>query len=1128
VEGRPHKICRREHRRLRFEKPKRGGSDFFRATLFQSRNGGKKHTARASGTLTSAALPFLPTTVAGDENDSYVLPFEEESKQPILGQRPHSSSDSTSPQKKKAEKALRRSVERLLGRTEKKDKTGRTSADESRHRAPGNHSASMDLSFDSRSHVSQVSHGADSHAAALAGIQGDTRYSRSAMLRRSIVKKRMSERKGHKSTHSKEKHVVAAKQPPEVKAALPVVTKNDPPAEPLAPAKAEEKASPTRKEPSASTRSPTGKEASTSTRRKQSSKHNSDARTKETELKVARKLVSPISQLSNPSGVASLSSHEWESDSQSTRSSYTFESNDLSSATPQSIIAPRPDIVQNILAINMKAFGCVAQSFDTLFHEHEYTYDESDRESVGRDHLVKTSKAKVDHDTADDSTFSTDQTHNRTTAIPLLSRPSSSLPAKSILKKKVPLAMERKIVPRVPPTSLLAEESPDPASPIKRNRSHEELATESMVNAVQSWFVKKKMTQTVSFSTEEIAVPVGEGATATSAPALAAAEASNGPSMNSEVTANAKIEDEKDAKPEYSDLPTESQPRSNSKTPDEAEADKPTFWTDLEPRTNTKTSDEVEVGKPTFWTDFGRKEKRGRAGWLSREQKKPEPPAKASKDEKIGDKTKSEVTLDAAEEPSSSRNVVYVQSVPVDTDKDAPSSPRPPKPSSTSVNSGMLTPKRTSGKSAHPKSKQNRRRSPSPMRGILTALRFRRPNLLNDETVPEDSGLKTTIVIAANNDHGTTPVHQDEDSIITESSTAETTRSPSPLLDSETKTSFCSADFLRSQCLVFRLEEPEAQQRLCGAASFQNLPGADIVDPVILGIQDQIDSFMAGLTGARTDQCLMQTPSTDERMSKIGEEEKEGSLCAQMGVVQDTNKTVRSEEELRDFIGNYREELKLDVDKSSPVDSMGDVIAKAATNFAAMTPGPELLLQYHEPERTVTEVKVKSFAHSEEKEEATDILPVVEDIQSPLQEPPKSTDVTETPELFHQSLVLSFSPQEEAKVADEESKTSWVAFNSTVAFDKAFGKKPKLLDRLSRLGTLDNGESKVSTPDGSPQKNRDRSSRRSSRRLPQQSAKAAKPPTPRRPAYQVAELPLLREEETVLTMGNDLDFVAYS
>jgi hypothetical protein len=1002
--------------------------------------------------------------VSGDENESYVLPFEEESKQPILGQRPHSSSDSTSPQKKKAEKVLRRSVERLLGRIEKKDKTGLTSADESRQRAPGNHSASMDLSRDGRSTVSQVSQGADSQGAALAGIQGDTRYSRSAMLRRSIVKKRMSERKGRKATPSKEKHVVATKQPPEVKAAQPVVTKKEPLAEPQAPAKAEKPKAPTRKEPKASSRNPTLKEASTSTRRKQFTKHSSDARTKETELKVARKLVSPVSQLSNPSGVASVSSHEWESDSQSTRSSYTFESNDFSSA-----FAPRADIVQNILAINMKAFGFVAQSFDTLFHEHVYTDDESDRESVGRDRLVKTSKAKADHDTADDSTFSTDQTYNRTTAIPPLSRPSNSLPAKSILKKKAPHAMEREKVPRVPPTSLLAEESADPTvSPIKRRRSHEELATESMVNAVESWFGKKKITQTVSFS-------------------------------DSEVAAIVKIEDQKDAKPEYSDLPTESQPRSNSNTPDEAEAeaDKPTFWTDLEPRTNTKTSDEVEVGKTTFWTDFpmaklpkfatgGRKEKRGRAGWLSREQKKPEPPAKASKDEKIGDKKKSEVTLDAAEEPSSSRNVVYVQSVPVDTDKDAPSSPRPPKPSSTSVNSGMLMPKRTSGKSAHPKSKQNRRRSPSPMRGILTALRFRRPNLLNDETVPEDSGLKTTIVIAANNDHGATPAHQDEDSIITESSTAETTRSPSPLLDSETKTSFCSTDFLQSQCLVFRLEEPEAQQRLCGAASFQNLPGADIVDPVILGIQDQIDSFMAGLTGALTDQCLMQAPSTDEQMKKIDEEEKEGSLCAQMGVVQDTNKTVRSEEEtLLDFIENYQEELKLDVDKSSSVDSMGDVIAKAATNFAAMTPGPELRLQYHEPEPTVTEVKVESFGHSEseEKEEATDILPVVEDIQSTLQEPPKSTDVTETPEVFHQSLVLSFSPQEEAKVADEEtnteeSQTSWVAFNSTVAFDKTFGKKPKLLDRLSRLpvGTLDNGESKVSTPDGSPQrKNRDRS-----------------------------------------------------
>jgi hypothetical protein len=157
----------------------------------------------------------------------------------------------------------------------------------------------------------------------------------------------------------------------------------------------------------------------------------------------------------------------------------------------------------------MKAFGFVAQSFDTLFHE-VYSFEESDKESVG-DSLVK-SKTKADIDTADDSSISTGQTNNRGRPVPppVLARPpSNSLPANSILKKKAPnplkYSMERESVPSVSNASL-SEEAPDPASPIKRNRSEEELATESMVNAVQTWFGKKKTsTHSVSFSTEEVA-----------------------------------------------------------------------------------------------------------------------------------------------------------------------------------------------------------------------------------------------------------------------------------------------------------------------------------------------------------------------------------------------------------------------------------------------------------------------------------------------------------------------------------------------------------------------------------------------------------------------------------------------
>jgi hypothetical protein len=167
----------------------------------------------------------------------------------------------------------------------------------------------------------------------------------------------------------------------------------------------------------------------------------------------------------------------------------------------------------------MKAFGFVAQSFDTLFHE-VYSFEESDKESVG-DSLVK-SKTKADIDTADDSSISTGQTNNRGRPVPppVLARPpSNSLPANSILKKKAPnplkYSMERESVPSVSNASL-SEEAPDPASPIKRNRSEEELATESMVNAVQTWFGKKKTsTHSVSFSTEEVASieTSGDGAT---------------------------------------------------------------------------------------------------------------------------------------------------------------------------------------------------------------------------------------------------------------------------------------------------------------------------------------------------------------------------------------------------------------------------------------------------------------------------------------------------------------------------------------------------------------------------------------------------------------------------------------
>lgn len=196
---------------------------------------------------------------------------------------------------------------------------------------------------------------------------------------------------------------------------------------------------------------------------------------------------SPVSQLSNPSGLAE------DYDSESIQSYSTYNSNDFSQSTEMSSVrtVEQQGIFGGIMAINEKAFGTLAQSFDHFFEGKVGDRDESDDDVLSFDStptaepVSKRLNQKIEGFASDlsskisdtpgsnSSSECTTQTNNR-------SRPTEN--------------HDMKRSASMPTTHRHGENLTDssyPLSrpiPIKRNRSEEEIAAESMVMAVESLF----------------------------------------------------------------------------------------------------------------------------------------------------------------------------------------------------------------------------------------------------------------------------------------------------------------------------------------------------------------------------------------------------------------------------------------------------------------------------------------------------------------------------------------------------------------------------------------------------------------------------------------------------------------
>ena len=212
-------------------------------------------------------------------------------------------------------------------------------------------------------------------------------------------------------------------------------------------------------------------------------KHVRRSNSKETEDREG-KMASPLSQLSDPSGIGSAKSgEEW--DSESTGSYYTYDSNDDSHSTFGSSRKGKESlgILGSLMATSERALGTLAQTIDQFFEE---TSDESDDETrtfgsssevVSTHQVSPLSKSRARTKNSRDVS----QTVSSTTGTAQPKRLESPR-IKSSMKKKVLLAP----VPRSGMAESLGEKTVFPN--IERNRSEEEIAAETMVMAVESWF----------------------------------------------------------------------------------------------------------------------------------------------------------------------------------------------------------------------------------------------------------------------------------------------------------------------------------------------------------------------------------------------------------------------------------------------------------------------------------------------------------------------------------------------------------------------------------------------------------------------------------------------------------------
>lgn len=197
-----------------------------------------------------------------------------------------------------------------------------------------------------------------------------------------------------------------------------------------------------------------------------------------------REMASPISQLSNPSGV-----QEYDSDSESeSEGSYgTCDTNEFSQSTMSSRrVHDKQGLFGNILGMNAKAFGTIAESIDQFFDGRSFdsdddetrTYDSRSVASMRRNHKKSSEASNSSSKTSDNaSSKSTAQTNNR--------------------RARERRGGVRKIRSNSLPGSLKPGEGDaevnlmfDPPT-LKRNRSEEEIAAESMVMAVETLFANK-------------------------------------------------------------------------------------------------------------------------------------------------------------------------------------------------------------------------------------------------------------------------------------------------------------------------------------------------------------------------------------------------------------------------------------------------------------------------------------------------------------------------------------------------------------------------------------------------------------------------------------------------------------